>query len=110
MLRLLCIVRAGNALDGWTAVLDLLERRSTPKAPRLSGLTVGDVIAMLETFDPSAPVMVSGESGGFEEVLGFRTTGVVLNVNTADGFGPHDLPDSGVRADLIAVVLRSAER
>lgn len=92
------------------AVLDLLEKRATPKAPQLRGLTVGDVIAMLETFDPAAPVMVSGESGGFEEVLGFRTTGVVLNVNSAEGFGPHDLPDDGARADLIAVVLRSAER
>ena len=92
------------------AVLDLLEKRATPKAPQLRGLSVGDVIAMLETFDPSAPVLVNGESGGFEEVLGFRTTGVVLNVNSADGFGPHDLPDDGARADLIAVVLRSTER
>ena len=91
-------------------MLDLLEKRAKPKVPQLRGLTVGEVIAMLETFDPSAPVMVSGESGGFEEVLGFRTTGVVLNVNTADGFGPHDLPDDGARADLIAVVLRSAVR
>ena len=90
-------------------MLELLERRA-PKAPQLSGLTVGDVIAMLETFDPTAPVMVSGENGGFEEVLGFRTTGVVLNVNSADGFGPHDLPDDGARADLVAVVLRAAER
>lgn len=91
-------------------MLDLLEKRATDRALQLRGLTVGDVIAMLETFDPSAPVMVSGESGGFEEVLGFRTTGVVLNVNSAEGFGPHDLPDDGARADLIAVVLRSAER
>ena len=87
-----------------------MENRAKPKAPQLRGLTVGDVIAMLETFDPAAPVMVQGESGGLEEVLGFRTTGVVLNVNTADGFGPHDLPDDGARADLVAVVLRSAER
>lgn len=91
-------------------MLHLLDKRAATKAPRLCGLTVGDVIAMLETFDPSAPVMVSGESGGFEEVLGFRATGVALNVNSADGFGPHDLPDDGARADLVAVVLRSAER
>ena len=68
--------------NGMAAVLDLLEKRAKPKAPQLTGLTVGDVIAMLETFDPSAPVMVHGESGGFEEVLGFRTTGVALNVNS----------------------------
>jgi len=92
------------------AVLDLLEKRAKPKAPQLTGLTVGDVIAMLETFDPSAPVMVHGESGGFEEVLGFRTTGVALNVNSAEGFGPHDVPDDGAQPDLVAVVLRSTER
>lgn len=91
-------------------MLDLLERRPLPKALQLAGLTVGDVIAMLETFDPSAPLLVQGENGGFEEVLGFRTTGVVLNVNSAEGFGPHDLPDDGARPDLVAVVLRSAER
>ena len=91
-------------------MLDLLEKRLSPRAPQLTGLTVGDVIAMLKTFDPAAPVMVRGESGGFEEVLGFRTTGVVLNVNTAEGFGPHDLPDDGARAELVAVVVRSAER
>ncbi len=31
-------------------------------------------------------------------------------LNSADGFGPHDLPDDGARADMIAVVLRPAER
>lgn len=63
---------------------------------------------MLETFDPAAPLMVRGENGGLEEVLGFRATGVALNVNSADGFGPHDLPDAGARPDATAVVLRSA--
>jgi hypothetical protein len=87
-------------------VLDLLEKRLAAKTPQLCGLTVGEAIAMLETFDPSAPLLVGGENGGFEEVLGFRTTGVVLNVNSAEGFGPHDLPDSGQRPDTTAVVLR----
>jgi hypothetical protein len=86
----------------------LLEKKSATKLPQLCGLTVGEVIAMLETFDPSAPLMVAGENGGFEEVLGFRATGVALNVNSAEGFGPHDLPDGGARADMLAVVLRPA--
>lgn len=89
-------------------VLDLLDKKPTIKAPQLCGLTVGEVIAMLETFDPSAPLMVRGENGGFEEVLGFRATGVALNVNSAEGFGPHDLPDGGSRPDALAVVLRPA--
>lgn len=89
-------------------MLKLLDKKPVAKTPALCGLTVGEVIAMLETFDPSAPLMVRGENGGFDEVLGFRATGVSLNVNSADGFGPHDLPDSGARADTLAVVLRPA--
>lgn len=91
-------------------MLDLLEKRATPRVPQLCGLTVGDVIAMLQTFDPAAPLLVHGENGGFEEVLGCRATGVALNVNSAEGFGPHDLPDDGARAELVAVVLRPAGR
>jgi len=89
-------------------VLKLLDKSSPLGRPRLVGLTVGDVIAMLETFDPSAPLLVNGENGGLEEVLGFRATGVALNVNSAEGFGPHDLPDPGRRPDTVAVVLRAA--
>jgi len=90
-------------------VLKLLDKASANKTPQLLGLTVGDVIAMLETFDPSAPLLVRGENGGFEEVLGFRSTGVALNVNSAEGFGPHDVPDAGQQPDTVAVVLRAAE-
>lgn len=88
-------------------MLDVLEKRPQAKLPRLYGLTVGDVIAMLETFDPAAPLLVGGENGGLTEVLGFRATGVMLNVNTADGFGAHDLPEAGAKADVLAVVLRA---
>lgn len=89
-------------------MLELLEKRPHPKAPQLRGLTVGDVIAILETFDPAAPLLVSRENGGLEEVLGFRATGVVLNVNSADGFGPHEVPEAGAKPDTVAVVLRAA--
>jgi hypothetical protein len=104
------MVTAGNAIwPGVAVMLELLDKRSQGRVPQLCGLTVGDVIAMLETFDPSAPLLVRGENGGFAEVLGFRATGVALNVNSAEGFGPHDLPDSGQRADTVAVVLRAAD-
>lgn len=72
------------------------------------GLTVGEVIAMLETFDPSAPLLVAGEYGGLEEVLGLRRVNVKLNVNDADGFGPHEIAEPGQRADRAAVTLRTA--
>jgi len=89
-------------------VLEVLEARLRARAPSHTGLTVGDVIAMLETFDPSAPLLVGGEYGGFEEVLGFRKINVKLNVNDAVGFGPHEIAEVGQRPDLTAVTLRTA--
>jgi hypothetical protein len=65
---------------------------------------------MLETFDPSAPVMVAGEYGGFEEVLGLRKITVKLNVNDAEGFGPHEVAQPGQRPDVSAVTIRTAQR
>ncbi len=89
-------------------MLDVLDRRLDVQALHHTGLTVGDVIAMLETFDPSAPFLVAGEYGGFEEVLGLRRINVKLNVNDADGFGPHEIAEPGQRADKAAVTLRTA--
>ena len=91
-------------------MLEVLEGRLDNKAPHHAGLTVGDVIAMLETFDPSAPLLVSGEYGGFEEVLGLRKINVKLNVNSAEGFGPHEIAEPGQRPDVTAVTLRVAQR
>lgn len=88
-------------------MLDVLEGRLDTKALHRSGLTVGDVIAMLETFDPSAPVLVAGEYGGFEEVLGLRKINVKLHVNDAEGFGPHEIAQPGQRPDRTAVTLRT---
>lgn len=89
-------------------MLDVLETRLDVQALHRTGLTVGDVIAMLETFDPAAPFLVAGEYGGFEEVLGLRKVNVKLNVNDADGFGPHEIAGPGQRADRAAVTLRTA--
>ncbi len=91
-------------------MLDVLEKRLDGQAQHRTGLTVGDVIAMLETFDPSAPLLVAGEYGGFEEVLGLRRINVKLNVNDADGFGPHEIAEPGQSADRAAVTLRTAQR
>ncbi len=91
-------------------MLDVLEGRPDARAPHHTGLTVGDIIAMLETFDPAAPLLVTGEYGGFEEVLGLRKVAVKLNVNDAEGFGPHEMVQPGQRADVTAVTLRMAQR
>ena len=58
----------------------------------------------------TAPLMVAGEYGGFEEVLGLRKITVKLNVNDADGFGPHEVAQPGQRPDVTAVTLRIAQR
>lgn len=87
-------------------MLDLPVKPAPARARRHSALTVGDVIAMLQTFDPSAPVMLRGEEGGFLEVAGFRAVPVRLNVNTAEGYGPHEVPEVGQPADVTAVVVR----
>ncbi len=89
-------------------MLELLERHLDARVPQRIGLTVGDVIAMLQTFDPSAPFLVAGEYGGYEEVLGLRKIGVQLDVNDAEGFGPHELAEPGQRPDVTAVTLRTA--
>lgn len=91
-------------------MLHVPEGRLDTKALHHTGLTVGDMIAMLETFDPSAPLLVTGEYGGLEEVLGLRKINVKLNVNEAEGFGPHELAQPGQRADVTAVTLRMAQR
>ncbi len=87
-------------------MLDTLEKQAASVIQTRGGLTVGDVIAMLRTFDATAPVLIAGEFGGLDEVLGFRKTPVRLNVNDADGFGPHEVPAHGERADVLAVVVR----
>ena len=89
-------------------MLDIIDGRADLQSKHRTGLTVGDVIAMLETFDPSAPFLVAGEYGGFEEVVGLRKINVMLNVNDASGFGPHEIAGPGERADQVAVTLRTA--
>ena len=89
-------------------MLDFLDGRLDLQSPHGTGLTVGDVIAMLETFDSSAPFLVAGEYGGLEAVLGLRKINVMLNVNDADGFGPHEIAGPGERGDQVAVTLRTA--
>ena len=72
------------------------------------GLTVSDLIALLKTLDPAALVLVRGENGGLDEVLGLRLLPVRLNVNSAEGFGPHELAIAGEPADGLAVLVRAA--
>lgn len=68
-------------------------------------LTVGELQHMLARLDPTLPVMMVCGEGGLSGALRLERVPVQLNVNTLDGFGPHDLADDSSTADATAVVL-----
>lgn len=53
-------------------------------------MTVGELIAKLQTFDPALPVMVDGYEGGVDYPVAVDQTEVRLNVNEADYYGAHE--------------------
>ena len=79
-------------------MLDKIDANSLKASNGFSGLTVGEMIAYLEKLDPMAPVLVPAENGGLEEIVLVTARGVRLNVNHADGFGPHEVPAFGESA------------
>src|ERR1700712_2261852 len=53
-------------------------------------LTVAELVALLQTLEPSSPVVLQGQYGGFESVMGVELLPLRFNVNRLEGFGPHD--------------------
>ncbi|MEQ1771072.1 MAG: hypothetical protein ABL879_14660 [Devosia sp.] len=68
-------------------------------------LTAGRLIALLEDYDPEAPVVIEGQYGGFEWVRRTSRVPLRLNVNSLEGFGPHDRADRAKAADAMAVAI-----
>jgi len=61
---------------------------------------------MLEDYDPEAPIVIEGQYGGFEWVRGASRVALRLNVNSLEGFGPHDRADGlGEAAEATAVAI-----
>ena len=89
-------------------MLDKIDATFLKSLNGFSGLTVGEMIAYLEKLDPLAPVLVPAENGGLEEIVLVTARGVRLNVNRADGFGPHEVPAFGEKPDTDAVLILSA--
>lgn len=56
-------------------------------------MTVGELIAKLQTFDPAMPVMVDGYEGGVDYPIAVDQTEVRLNVNGPDYYGAHEESD-----------------
>lgn len=80
-------------------------RRQQPQ-PLPSGiLTAGMLIALLEDYDPEAPIVIEGQYGGFECVRRTSRLPLRLNVNSLEGFGPHDRVDFDEAADVTAVAI-----
>jgi hypothetical protein len=75
-----------------------------PKAQR-DLLTVGELVALLSETDPTTPVVIPVQYGGFSGKLRLERRPLRLNVNRLEGFGPHDVAGSGEREDIIAVAI-----
>lgn len=53
-------------------------------------MTVGELIAKLQTFDSALPVMVDGYEGGVDYPVAVDQAEVRLNVNEPDYYGAHE--------------------
>lgn len=78
-----------------------------PQIPE-DALTAGRLIALLEDYDPEAPIVIEGQYGGFEWVRVASRMPLRLNVNSLEGFGPHDRadPDEAAEATAVAILVR----
>jgi hypothetical protein len=68
-------------------------------------MTVGDLIALLEDVDPTAPVVIAGQYGGYDSVRGLSRVPLTFDVNQLEGFGRHEQAASGERADAVAIAV-----
>jgi len=70
-----------------------------------TGLTAGDLIALLEDLDPATPVVIEGQYGGYASARGISRVPLRFNVNSLEGFGPHDHASQGKPAQALAVAV-----
>jgi hypothetical protein len=68
-------------------------------------MTVGELLAVLEGVDPQSPVVIRGQYGGYDWVHLVGPRPLKLNVNTCPGFGPHEVPEDGAAADIVALAI-----
>ena len=68
-------------------------------------MTVGELLATLEGVDPQSPVVIRGQYGGYDLVQAAGPQPLKLNVNTCPGFGPHEVPEVGEAADVVALAI-----
>lgn len=54
-------------------------------------MTVAEMIEALQQIEnKNTPVVISGYEGGFKDITDISPLDIVLNVNTAWYYGPHD--------------------
>lgn len=68
-------------------------------------MTVGELLATLQGADPHSPVVIRGQYGGYDCVHSVGPQPLKLNVNTCQGFGPHEVPQDGEAADIVALAI-----
>jgi hypothetical protein len=68
-------------------------------------MTVAELLATLEGVDPQSPVVIRGQYGGYDCVHAAGPQPLKLNVNTCPGFGPHEVPQDGEAADIVALAI-----
>lgn len=83
-------------------------RTAAAKPARL--MTVGELLTMLKGVDPQSPVAIRGQYGGYDWVHTAGPQPLKLNVNTCPGFGPHEVPQDGEAADIVAIAIDCAPR
>lgn len=68
-------------------------------------MTVGELLVTLQGVDPQSPVVIRGQYGGYSCVHAVGPRPLKLNVNTCPGFGPHEVPQDGEAADIVALAI-----
>jgi hypothetical protein len=68
-------------------------------------MTVGELLATLQGADPLSPVVIRGQYGGYDCVHAVGPQPLKLNVNSCQGFGPHEVPQEGEAADIVALAI-----
>lgn len=68
-------------------------------------MTVQELIAKLQQFEPSKRVIIPGYEGGYNDITTVENEPICLNVNSAWYYGPHDRPNEENSANEMAILI-----
>jgi hypothetical protein len=79
--------------------------RARPRRAGAGALTAGELIALLEDLDPATPIVIEGQYGGFDSARAICRVPLRFNVNSLEGFGPHERASPGQPPEALAAAL-----